>query len=222
MSFIPRQPSLFLQKQVFPSPTPPSSEDGIRIRERAVDTWGVGGCWCGGPAPTPPQPHSWGASSAPCRMTETLQATLILLAGGVITTRPPSRTGYRLVQIPQTSPSPPNSAMLFYFLRNKNFSPGIYLPQHVPCPIFSLPPISTSPVISRYPPIQSSADTTVCSILYVLAQARAQPILSDKGQIENIFDCADQRVSVAATQILLGKVKANMGLVVCVPIKLYL
>ena len=95
----------------------------------------------------------------------------------------PSRTGCRLVQIPQTSPSPPNSAMLFFFLRNKHFSPGIRVPQRLPCPIFSLPPISTSPVTSRSLATWSSADTTICSVLYVLAQARAQPTFSGKGQI---------------------------------------
>lgn len=51
-----------------------------------------------------------------------------------------------------------------------------------PAPSFTCLP-SQFPVTPRSLATWSSADTTICSVLYVSAQARAQPTFSGKGQI---------------------------------------
>lgn len=134
MFFILGHPSLLLQKQALPSPTPPSSEAGIRICERAEATWGVGGCQEGGPRLHVPLglpvlteaslPDPRGCQS-PCR-------PLPLAVPPVGSSLP------RPLQSPRTSPFWQNSVMLFCFLGNKSFNLGIH-------PLTTSSTLSTSP-----------------------------------------------------------------------------
>ena len=119
-------------------------------------------------------------------------------------------------------PSKLSSAVLLPWkqeLQSRHLPP--HYPRHLTCPIFPCPP-TPLPLLHPAPFSPGPQQTPVCSGLCVLAQTRGQPTFSVKGQIVNILGSADERVSVAATQLLCGRVKANMGLAVCVPVKLYL
>lgn len=82
------------------------------------------------PPSHPPQPHcsDRGASPSPRAGWQNHCRPLSLAVLAVGSSPPgPSKTSCRLVQVPRTSSSPANSAVLFCFRGNKNFSPGIYL-----------------------------------------------------------------------------------------------